>query len=93
MKELAIDAYSQSFVKMVAELAQTLGVNICVEGIETQAQYRVVREMKVKYIQGFYFDRPMQQCDFEKKYVCQEKACIPEKKKVRYLQRLHDWRK
>ncbi len=83
VKELANDAYSQSFVKMVAELAQTLGVNICVEGIETQAQYRVVREMKVKYIQGFYFDRPMQQCDFEKKYVCQEKACIPEKKKVR----------
>ena len=59
VKELADDAYSQSFVKMVAELAETLGVNICVEGIETEAQYEVVRNMKVKYIQGYYFDRPM----------------------------------
>ncbi len=68
VKELAEDAYSQSFVKMVAELAETLGVNICVEGIETEAQYRIVRDMKVKYIQGYYFDRPMPRMDFEEKY-------------------------
>ena len=68
VKELAEDAYSQSFVKMVAELAETLGVNICVEGIEKEAQYNVVRNMKVKYIQGFYFDRPMKREDFEMKY-------------------------
>lgn len=68
VKELAADAYSQSFVKMVAELAETLGVSICVEGIETPAQYKVVQKMKVKYIQGYYFDRPMKQADFEEKY-------------------------
>ena len=68
VRELAEDAYSQSFVKMVAELAETLGVNICVEGIETQSQYEVVRHMKVKYIQGYYFDKPMRRVDFEEKY-------------------------
>ena len=68
VRELAEDAYSQSFVKMVAELADTLGASICVEGIETETQYRIVRNMKVKYIQGYYFDRPMK-CDaFESKY-------------------------
>lgn len=72
VKELAEDAYSQSFVKMVAELAETLGVNICVEGIEKEAQYNVVRNMKVKYIQGFYFDRPMKREDFEAKYCVEE---------------------
>ena len=35
VKDLAEDAYSQSFVKMVAELAEAIGVNVCVEGIET----------------------------------------------------------
>lgn len=68
VKELAADAYSQSFVKMVAELAETLGVSVCVEGIETPEQYKVVQKMKVKYIQGYYFDRPMKQGDFEEKY-------------------------
>ncbi|MCM1191559.1 MAG: EAL domain-containing protein, partial [Butyrivibrio sp.] len=68
VRELAENAYSQSFVKMVAELAETLGANICVEGIETEAQYRIVKKMKVKYIQGFYFDRPMKRDAFEAKY-------------------------
>lgn len=81
VKELADDAYSQSFVKMVAELAETLGVNICVEGIETAAQYEVVRNMKVKYIQGYYFDRPMKCEDFEAKYC--ERACISREECVR----------
>lgn len=81
VKELAEDAYSQSFVKMVAELAQTLGVNICVEGIETEAQYQVVRKMKVRYIQGFYFDRPMTREAFEEKY-CREKELAKQEKTV-----------
>lgn len=69
VKELAEDAYSQAFIKMVAELAGTLGVNVCVEGIETSAQYSALKDGKVKYIQGYYFDRPMKREDFEKKYV------------------------
>ena len=68
VREVAENAYSQSFVKMVAELAETLGASICVEGIETEAQYRIVRGMKVKYIQGYYFDRPMKRDAFEAKY-------------------------
>lgn len=69
VKDLAEDAYSQSFIKMVAELAGTLGVNVCVEGIETLDQYKVLKDMNVRYIQGFYFDRPMKREDFEQKYV------------------------
>lgn len=69
VKELAEDAYSQSFIKMVAELAETIGMSVCVEGIETASQYKVLQNMKVKYIQGFYFDRPMPKKVFEEKYL------------------------
>ena len=68
VKDLAGDAYSQSFIKMVAELAQTIGVSVCVEGIETPEQFKVLQGMKVKYIQGYYFDRPMERHAFEAKY-------------------------
>jgi EAL domain-containing protein (putative c-di-GMP-specific phosphodiesterase class I) len=54
---------------MVGELANALGVKVCVEGIETAEQYRVLENMNVRMIQGFYFDRPMQREAFEKKYV------------------------
>lgn len=70
IKELTGDLYSQSFVKMIAELAETIGVSICVEGVETAEQQEVLRGMKVKYVQGYYFDRPMPRSEFEEKYVC-----------------------
>ena len=76
VKELAADAYSQSFIKMVAELAGTLDVNVCVEGIETAAQYHALQDMKVKYIQGFYFDRPMRREDFEEKYIAKPEGNV-----------------
>lgn len=67
--ELAEDSYSQSFIKMVAELAGAIGVSICIEGIETREQYKVLEGMQVRLVQGFYFDRPMQRERFEEKYL------------------------
>lgn len=69
VKDLAEDPYSQAFIKMVAELANTIGVSICVEGIETEAQYKVLEGMKVRLIQGYYFGKPMTKEAFEKKYI------------------------
>lgn len=69
VRDLSVNQYSQSFIKMVAELAQAIGVKVCVEGVEMASQLKVLREMKVKLIQGFYFDRPMPKEEFEKKYV------------------------
>ncbi len=69
VKELAQDDYSQSFIRMVAELASAIDVDICVEGIETKQQYEVLENMKVRLVQGFYFDRPMTHDDFMAKYM------------------------
>lgn len=69
VKDLDKDAYSQSFIKMVSELANTIGVSICVEGVETKEQYQILQGMKVRLVQGYYFDRPMPKKDFEEKYV------------------------
>ncbi|MCR5303252.1 MAG: EAL domain-containing protein [Lachnospiraceae bacterium] len=72
VKDLAWDTYSQSFIRMVAELAENLDKRICVEGIETRGQIEVLKDMNVRMVQGFYFDRPMPAEDFEKKYVLSE---------------------
>jgi len=67
--ELAEDQYLQSFIKMVGELAAAIGVKICVEGVETREQYKILEDMSVRMVQGFYFDRPMQRSAFEEKYI------------------------
>ena len=69
VKDLAVDQYAQAFVRMVGELADALGVKICVEGIETEEQLRVLDDMNIRLIQGFYFDKPMRKYLFEEKYV------------------------
>lgn len=70
--DLAEDSYSQSFIKMIAELAGSIGVSICVEGIENKEQFKVLEGMKVRLIQGYYFDRPMTREAFEEKYLTGE---------------------
>lgn len=67
---LVEDDYAEAFVKMVAELAETIGVSICVEGIEDERQLQKLKNMKkVQYIQGYYFDKPLKEEEFEAKYL------------------------
>lgn len=69
IEHLGEDDFSDAFVKMVNELANTIGVKVCVEGVETKKQLDVACDMKVCMIQGYYFGKPMQIEDFEKKYL------------------------
>ena len=82
VKDLDEDEYSQCFIRLVSELSETLGASVCVEGIENLRQYNVLKSMKVKYAQGFYFDRPMPAKDFDRKY-CRKtlENAVPEEKK------------
>jgi diguanylate cyclase (GGDEF)-like protein len=69
VKDLATDQYAQSFVRMIGELADALGVRVCVEGIETAEQFKALENMNVRMVQGFYFDKPMPRDAFERKYL------------------------
>ena len=69
IEHLGEDDFSDAFVKMVNELANTIGVKVCVEGVETKKQLDVACDMKVCMIQGYYFGKPMKIEDFAKKYL------------------------
>lgn len=69
ISELGEEEYASVFVKMVCELAATIGMNVCVEGVEKEEQYLILKEMQIQMIQGFYFDKPMKLEAFEKKYL------------------------
>lgn len=69
VQDLANDSYAKYFIKMVADLANAIGVNVCVEGIETKEQYDVLKDLNISLIQGYYFDKPMKRQAFEEKYV------------------------
>ena len=41
-----------------------MGLEIVAEGIETEEQYKKMEEIKINYIQGFYFSKPLPEQDF-----------------------------
>lgn len=67
--DMGKDNYSEMFVKMVSELAETIGMHMCVEGVEAPEQLRKLRNMKIQYIQGFYYGKPMKASEFEARYL------------------------
>jgi EAL domain-containing protein (putative c-di-GMP-specific phosphodiesterase class I) len=69
VEHLAEDDFSDAFVKMVAELARTLGVSICTEGVENTKQYEAIKKLQIGMIQGYYFSKPLKAIEFEEKYI------------------------
>ena len=41
-----------------------MGLKIVAEGIETEEQYKKMEEIKINYIQGYYFSKPLPEQDF-----------------------------
>ncbi len=50
---------SIAIIRAVVALADALNINTTAEGVETEAELHMVRDMGCKKIQGFYFGRPM----------------------------------
>jgi EAL domain-containing protein (putative c-di-GMP-specific phosphodiesterase class I) len=69
VEPLAEDEFAGAFVKMVSELAKTIGVAVCVEGVEQLKQLEVLKDMNVDMIQGYYYGKPMSVKEFEEIYL------------------------
>lgn len=67
--DIGKDDFSDAFVRMVAELANAINVNVCVEGVEADEQVEVLKRTKIHLIQGYYYGKPMPITEFEKKYL------------------------
>ncbi len=48
-------------------LPMTLNLTVVAEGVETEAQLRLLRQMGCAIVQGYYFSRPLHPSDFEAK--------------------------
>lgn len=47
-------------------MAHLLHLPVVIEGVETEAQAQLLRQMGARYAQGFLYYRPMPVADFEK---------------------------
>ncbi len=63
------DKFSSIFVKSIAELADSLDVDVCLEGIEADKQVDIIGNYSLKLAQGFFFDKPLTKKEFESRYI------------------------
>lgn len=56
---------STQIISSMLGMAQSLHLPVVIEGVETEAQAQLLRQMGARYAQGFLYHRPMPTVDFE----------------------------
>lgn len=65
--------FDRQLVKSTIELCHSVNIDCCIEGVETEEQYVLMRDMcDADTIQGYYFGRPECPEEFEKKFFAGE---------------------
>ena len=59
------DEKTRAIVKMLTELGHTSGIEVIIEGVDSQEQVDILRRMKIDTIQGFYYSKPMPLEDYD----------------------------
>lgn len=65
--------YDYKLMTYIIDMAHSLGLKLCIEGVETSDDLRQLRQSSVDYIQGYLFGKPYPAVEFEKRYVNDEK--------------------
>jgi diguanylate cyclase (GGDEF)-like protein/PAS domain S-box-containing protein len=59
VKGLGKDVEDTAVVRMIIELAHTLGLEVIAEGVETEEQATLLKEMGCDFAQGYHFSKPL----------------------------------
>jgi diguanylate cyclase (GGDEF)-like protein/PAS domain S-box-containing protein len=59
VRDIVRDASDQTIVRTIIAMAQSLGLEIIAEGVETQAQHDLLRGLGCTLFQGYLFGRPV----------------------------------
>jgi EAL domain-containing protein (putative c-di-GMP-specific phosphodiesterase class I) len=59
------DARNFRMIELVLDIARYLGVPVVAEGVETEAQMKLLRDAGCELVQGYYFSKPLPPEEFE----------------------------
>ena len=69
IKNMKRDSDDEIMVKTIVELAHNLGLQVVAEGVETEEQLSILRDMDCDFAQGYYISRPLDPKGFEMKFL------------------------
>ena len=69
VKGIQSSPFDHAFLRLVVELCNVLGIETCLEGVETDEELKALYPMPLSYIQGFLLGRPVSAQEFEERYI------------------------
>ncbi|PJG47875.1 GGDEF-domain containing protein [Sphingobium sp. LB126] len=80
VRDIAISAEARTICSAVVGLIQGLGMEVVVEGVETQAQMEMLRVIGCTLFQGYHLARPMGEADYLTRFAAP--TALPERRSV-----------
>ena len=65
ISKIGKDPRADGIARCVIQLARDLDLNVVAEGVETERQYELIRDLGCDAAQGFYLGRPDREIDFD----------------------------
>lgn len=69
LERITYDVNDQRIVSHIIDLSHSMNLSVCVEGVESEEVLSIVKSMGADYIQGFFYDRPLDAQTFERRYL------------------------
>ena len=66
VRDIATDPNDAAIVQTIIAMSGTLGLNVIAEGVETEAQFEMLRQYGCRQFQGYLFGRPVALAEMEK---------------------------
>lgn len=63
------DSKNKVIIKSIVVMAHSLGIKVVAEGIETESEFILLKELKCDSIQGYLIGKPMASSDFGDKFI------------------------
>lgn len=64
--EIEKDLESRALVRAIISMAHGLNIDVVAEGVETAGQFQILRDMKCRYVQGYYFSPALSLPEFKR---------------------------
>ena len=62
--------HEKKIIRMIINLAKSMNLKVLAEGVETEEQYKILKDWGCDEYQGYYFSKPLPPDKFEELFVC-----------------------
>ena len=69
IRDIEFDAKDRQFVSLILGIADNLQIPVVAEGVETEKQVALLKNLGCALVQGYYFSRPLHPVEFEAAYI------------------------